>query len=162
MNRIQAFLKRKNVLFSANRYGVDAMGAMAQGLFASLLIGTIIKTRGQQLGAQFLVDAGNFAQQVAGPAMAVSIGAERRADGHRHRRSGHLLGKIARVNQKLYAQLLPQCFDNRADQKRGKQPLRHRAHRVHAVALGGKQHVFAFQKCLNPVHRFHLVLLFFQ
>lgn len=75
MNRIQAFLKRKNVLFSAKRYGVDAMGAMAQGLFASLLIGTIIKTLGQQLGAQFLIDAGNFAQQVAGPAMAVSIGA---------------------------------------------------------------------------------------
>ncbi len=48
MNRIQAFLKRKNVLFSAKRYGVDAMGAMAQGLFASLLIGTIIKTLGQQ------------------------------------------------------------------------------------------------------------------
>lgn len=48
---------------------------MAQGLFASLLIGTIIKTLGQQLGAQFLIDAGNFAQQVAGPAMAVSIGA---------------------------------------------------------------------------------------
>lgn len=75
MNRIHAFLKRKNVLFSAKRYGVDAMGAMAQGLFASLLIGTIIKTLGQQLGAQFLIDAGNFAQQVAGPAMAVSIGA---------------------------------------------------------------------------------------
>ena len=75
MNRIQAFLKRKNVLFSAKRYGVDAMGAMAQGLFASLLIGTIIKTLGQQLGAQFLIDACNFAQQVAGPAMAVSIGA---------------------------------------------------------------------------------------
>lgn len=75
MNRIRAFLKRKNVLFSAKRYGVDAMGAMAQGLFASLLIGTIIKTLGQQLGAQFLIDAGNFAQQVAGPAMAVSIGA---------------------------------------------------------------------------------------
>ena len=75
MNRIQAFLKRKNVLFSAKRYGVDAMGAMAQGLFASLLIGTIIKTLGQQLGAQFLIDAGNFAQQVAGPAMTVSIGA---------------------------------------------------------------------------------------
>ena len=89
-------------------------------------------------------------------------GAERRSDGHRHRRPGHLLGKIARVNQKLRAQLLPQGFDNRADQKRGKQPMRHRAHRVHAVALGGKQHVFAFQKCLNPVHRFLLVLLFFQ
>lgn len=75
MGKVGAFLKRKNVLFSAKRYGIDAMGAMAQGLFASLLIGTIIKTLGQQLNVQFLVDAGNFAQQVAGPAMAVSIGA---------------------------------------------------------------------------------------
>ena len=75
MGKVSAFLKRKNVLFSAKRYGIDAMGAMAQGLFASLLIGTIIKTLGQQLNVQFLVDAGNFAQQVAVPAMAVSIGA---------------------------------------------------------------------------------------
>lgn len=74
MGKVSAFLKRKNVLFSAKRYGIDAMGAMAQGLFASLLIGTIIKTLGQQLNVQFLIDAGNFAQQVAGPAMAVSIG----------------------------------------------------------------------------------------
>lgn len=75
MGKVSTFLKRKNVLFSAKRYGIDAMGAMAQGLFASLLIGTIIKTLGQQLNVQFLIDAGNFAQQVAGPAMAVSIGA---------------------------------------------------------------------------------------
>ena len=75
MGKVSAFLKRKNVLFSAKRYGIDAMGAMAQGLFASLLIGTIIKTLGQQLNVQFLIDAGNFAQQVTGPAMAVSIGA---------------------------------------------------------------------------------------
>ena len=59
MGKVGAFLKRKNVLFSAKRYGIDAMGAMAQGLFASLLIGTIIKTLGQQLNVQFLVDAGN-------------------------------------------------------------------------------------------------------
>ena len=75
MGKIKAFLTRKNVLPSARRYGVDVTGAMAQGLFASLLIGTIIKTLGQQAGVPFLVDAGNFAQQVAGPAMAVSIGA---------------------------------------------------------------------------------------
>ena len=62
MGKVSAFLKRKNVLFSAKRYGIDAMGAMAQGLFASLLIGTIIKTLGQQLNVQFLIDAGNFAQ----------------------------------------------------------------------------------------------------
>ena len=50
------------------------MGAMAQGLFASLLIGTIIKTLGQQLGLAFLVTAGGYAAAIAGPAMAASIG----------------------------------------------------------------------------------------
>ena len=38
---MKAFLKRKNIIFSARRYGIDALGAMAQGLFCSLLIGTI-------------------------------------------------------------------------------------------------------------------------
>ncbi len=74
MGKVKTFLQRKNVLLSARRYCLDAMGAMAQGLFASLLIGTIIKTLGQQLSVPFLVDAGDFAQKVAGPAMAVSIG----------------------------------------------------------------------------------------
>ena len=72
MGKLKEFLKRKDVVFSAHRYGIDAMGAMAQGLFASLLIGTIIKTLGEQIGLQFLVDAGTFAQSVAGPAMAAS------------------------------------------------------------------------------------------
>ena len=74
MGKIKEFLKRKDVVFSAHRYGIDAMVAMAQGLFASFLIGTIIKTLGEQIGLQFLVDAGTFAQSVAGPAMAASIG----------------------------------------------------------------------------------------
>lgn len=69
-----AFLAKKDIVFSAKRYGIDALGAMAQGLFASLLIGTILKTLGQQLGVAILVDIGTFAQAVTGPAMAVSIG----------------------------------------------------------------------------------------
>ena len=71
---VQSFFKRKDVVISAHRYGIDAMGAMAQGLFASLLIGTIIETLGQQLGLAFLVTAGGYAAAVAGPAMAASIG----------------------------------------------------------------------------------------
>ena len=55
MEAVSTFFKRKDVVISAHRYGIDAMGAMAQGLFASLLIGTIIKTLGQQLGLAFLV-----------------------------------------------------------------------------------------------------------
>ena len=69
-----AFLAKKDIVFSAKRYGIDDLGAMAQGLFASLLIGTILKTLGQQLGVAILVDIGTFAQAVTGPAMAVSIG----------------------------------------------------------------------------------------
>ena len=71
---MKEFLKRKNIVFSAKRYGIDALGAMAQGLFCSLLIGTIIKTVGQQLGIQLLTDIGAYAMAVSGPAMAVAIG----------------------------------------------------------------------------------------
>ena len=74
MEAVSTFFKRKDVVISAHRYGIDAMGAMAQGLFASLLIGTIIKTLGQQLGLAFLVTAGGYAAAIAGPAMAASIG----------------------------------------------------------------------------------------
>lgn len=65
------------------RYFIDAMSGMAQGLFASLLVGTIIRTLGQQLLRlssnpvfQFLVDAGSFCCEphVVGAAMAVGIG----------------------------------------------------------------------------------------
>ena len=70
----KAFFARKDVVPSAHRYGIDAMGAMAQGLFASLLIGTILKTLGQQLGVGFLVTVGGYGAVVAGPAMAASIG----------------------------------------------------------------------------------------
>lgn len=56
------------------RYFVDAMSAMAQGLFASLLIGTIISTIGTQFHLPLLTEIGDFAKAMAGPAMAVAIG----------------------------------------------------------------------------------------
>lgn len=68
------FLKRKNIIISARRYGIDAMGAMAQGLFCSLLIGTIVKTIGQQFSIPFLVQVGNYCSAMSGPAMAIAIG----------------------------------------------------------------------------------------
>ncbi len=71
---MKEFLRRKNILFSFKRYGVDCLGAMAQGLFCSLLIGTIIKTLGQQTGMEYLVTVGTYAASMAGPAMAISIG----------------------------------------------------------------------------------------
>ena len=54
MANIRAFLKRKDIVFSAKRYGIDALGAMAQGLFCTLLVGTILNTIGQQLNIGFL------------------------------------------------------------------------------------------------------------
>ena len=71
---VKEFLKRKNIVFSAKRYGIDALGAMAQGLFCSLLIGTIVKTLGQQLNLPFLTQVGSYCSAMSGPAMAVAIG----------------------------------------------------------------------------------------
>lgn len=74
MTKLKAFFQRKNIVISAKRYGVDALGAMAQGLFCSLLIGTIIKTLGQQLGIDLFIEIGTFASAMSGPAMAIAIG----------------------------------------------------------------------------------------
>lgn len=57
----------------AKRYLIDAMGAMALGLFASLLIGTIFNALGMIPGLSILSVIGKGAQGVAGPAMAVAI-----------------------------------------------------------------------------------------
>ena len=85
MDSFQAFLKRKNIVISARRYGIDALGAMAQGLFASLLIGTILNTLGTQFHIGFLTTQvitinqvgytiGGLCSFMSGPAMAVAIG----------------------------------------------------------------------------------------
>ncbi len=86
---IAAFFKKKNVVLSGRRYGVDALGAMAQGLFCTLLVGTILNTLGSQLHIGFLTSTvvtvgadekavaytiGGLASAMVGPAMAVSIG----------------------------------------------------------------------------------------
>lgn len=80
----KGFLKRKDIEISLKRYGIDALGAMAQGLFCSLLIGTIINTIGTQFNIGFLTEpvvtvgdatytVGGLAQAMSGPAMAVAI-----------------------------------------------------------------------------------------
>ena len=89
MEKIQAFLKRKNIVFSAKRYFIDAMSAMAQGLFCTLLVGTILNTIGTQFHIAFLTDAfliikqgdqelaytiGGLCSLLVGPGMAVAIG----------------------------------------------------------------------------------------
>ena len=89
MQRFRDFLKRKDIEISLRRYGIDALGAMAQGLFCSLLIGTILNTLGQQFHIGFLnaiiftlgkgeaavgYTIGGCASLMVGPAMAVAIG----------------------------------------------------------------------------------------
>lgn len=78
-NQKQSFLRKKNVVISFRRYGIDAMSAMALGLFASLLIGTIINTIGQNVdpGSAIsgkLLEIGSYATSVTGPVMALAIG----------------------------------------------------------------------------------------
>ena len=70
----QTFLERKNIEVSFKRYCIDALGAMAQGLFASLLIGTIFGTLGDLTGIEAIGEIGGYAKAVAGPAMAIAIG----------------------------------------------------------------------------------------
>ena len=74
MEKLKNFMKRKDIEISAKRYGIDALGAMAQGLFCSLLIGTIINTLGTQLNIPYLNTVGGYATAMSGPAMAVAIG----------------------------------------------------------------------------------------
>lgn len=74
MSKFSVFLKKKDVEISVKRYGIDALGAMAQGLFASLLIGTILNTIGTQTGLSIFNEIGGFASAVTGPSMAVAIG----------------------------------------------------------------------------------------
>ena len=88
MEKVRAFLRRKDIVFSAKRYFIDAMGAMAQGLFCTLLVGTILNTIGQQFHVGFLnavivtigkgdgavnYTIGGLCSAMVGPGMAVAI-----------------------------------------------------------------------------------------
>ena len=89
MKEFKLFLKRKDVVVSGKRYGIDALGAMAQGLFCTLLVGTILNTIGQQFNIGFLQEiivtigtgegavkytVGGLASAMVGPGIAVAIG----------------------------------------------------------------------------------------
>ncbi len=56
-----------------HRYFIKAMGAMALGLFASLLIGTIFDTVGTYLDLPFLCTVATYAKSVTGAAIGVAI-----------------------------------------------------------------------------------------
>ena len=89
MEKVRNFLKRKDIIFSGRRYGIDALGAMAQGLFCTLLVGTILNTLGQQFSIGFLNEIivtigtgegaahytiGGLASLMVGPGIAIAIG----------------------------------------------------------------------------------------
>ena len=69
----QSFLQRKNIVFSLHRYGIEALGAMALGLFSSLIVGLILKVIGDKTGIKLLTDYGLQAMAMMGPAIGVSV-----------------------------------------------------------------------------------------
>lgn len=85
MSKFIEFAHRKGVKASLQTYGVNAMSAMAQGLFCTLLVGTILNTLGTEFNIGLLTKAvatiggkgytiGSLASAMVGPAMAVAIG----------------------------------------------------------------------------------------
>ena len=89
MGKVKSFLKRKNIEISLKRYFVDAMSAMAQGLFCTLLVGTILNTIGSQFNIPWLTQTimtigsgegavsytvGGLASALVGPSIAIAIG----------------------------------------------------------------------------------------
>ncbi len=78
---MSSFLKRKNIIISGQRYGIEAMSAMALGLFSSLIVGLILKTAGSQTAIWFgenlistqLVSLGTIAMQYMGAAIGVAV-----------------------------------------------------------------------------------------
>ena len=88
MENVKDFLKRKDIVISPQRYLIEALGAMAQGLFCTLLVGTILNTIGQQFHIGFLnavivtigkgdgavsYTIGGLCSAMVGPGMAVAI-----------------------------------------------------------------------------------------
>ena len=71
--KFKDFLKKKDVNISAKAYFLDALGAMAFGLFASLLIGTIFTTLGEKLNLPLFVEIAKYAKQATGAAIGVAI-----------------------------------------------------------------------------------------
>lgn len=73
MSKFRAFLDRKEIHPSLRTYFIDAMGSMALGLFASLLIGTIFDTLSTYTGFELLKDFASCATAVTGAALGVAI-----------------------------------------------------------------------------------------
>lgn len=70
---MKEFLKRKNISITVQTYLIDALGAMAFGLFASLLIGTIFATLGEKSGIALFTTIADYAKSATGAALGISI-----------------------------------------------------------------------------------------
>ena len=78
---VKDFLKKKDIVISPKRYGIDALSQMAQAVFASLLIGLIFKTigeQGQNLVGEYkifayLIELGSFAMKQVGASIGIAV-----------------------------------------------------------------------------------------
>ncbi len=73
IHSFRAFLKKKNVNITVQTYLIDALGAMAFGLFASLLIGTIFATIGEKSGIEVFTTIADYAKSATGAALGIAI-----------------------------------------------------------------------------------------
>ncbi|ADH98774.1 PTS transporter subunit IIC [Salisediminibacterium selenitireducens] len=74
------FLKKKGIQPGVHSYVITALSYMALGLFSSLIMGLMMQTAGERMlmpywaeGGQFLVDMGELAMSLMGPAIGVAI-----------------------------------------------------------------------------------------
>ncbi len=68
-----SFLRKKGIELSLKTYVITALSYMALGLFASLIIGLIIRTAGEQLDIEMFITIGQTAMDLMGPAIGVAI-----------------------------------------------------------------------------------------
>ena len=71
--KVKEFLRKKDIVISLKRYGIEVMGAMTLGLFASLIIGTILRELGTQLNIEWLENMGRLAIGSMGYAIGVAV-----------------------------------------------------------------------------------------
>ena len=81
MDRVKEFLRKKDVVISRQRYLYGALSAMANAVFATLVIGLILNTMGQQLqdvlgenpALSLFTYMGQLAMEFKGPAIGVAV-----------------------------------------------------------------------------------------
>lgn len=70
---MKGFLTKEGIKLILKTYFVTALSYMALGLFSSLIIGLIIRTIGQQADLPLLVELGQLAMSLMGPAIGIAV-----------------------------------------------------------------------------------------